>query len=429
MATYNSLANIPLAVALRKVAAAFAVLVLTASCGVSSEAKRYAPVAGIAAPEVAEEPPVEEPTAEIRGVWLTTNMGLDWPAGATTPDAQRKALTDLLDRLSAANFNLVIFQVQANGDALWPSSRLPAMADVTGDGSRRLDYDVCRLVIDECHRRHMECHAWIVPFRMGTPRQVARYKANPVPHPGRVRRKQCVSYHGTLWLDPGVPDNRHWLVDTYRELVRAYDFDGINLDYTRYPGGDFPDGATYRRYAAAGTSLADWRRNNISSFVADLYDMVADERPDMTVGSAPIGTYKNVGKLRNSTAYDSFFQDPVEWITSGHHGFIAPQMYWDESYGYSANLATWATAAADYASVAAGLAAYKMMDAGWSVDVIVDQIEKARRTEGIGGVVFFRADHVVGTHPKAQVLYRRLADELFAAPAPLPWASAEPTEP
>lgn len=169
--------------------------------------------------------------------------------------------------------------------------------------------------------------------------------------------------------------------------------------------------------------LADWRRANLNGFVSDFYDMVADERPEMMVGSAPIGTYKNVGRLRNSTAYGSFYQDPVQWISSGHHDFIAPQMYWDEKSGYSVNLATWADEVSDAVPVAAGLAAYKMMDAGWSDDVIVDQIVKARKAPGISGVVFFRAEHVIGSHPKAQRLYRRLCDDIFDVPVPLPWAS------
>lgn len=393
-----------MAAASRWVSAAMTVIVLAlcALCSVAGE-------------------PYREP--EVRGVWLTTNGGLDWPKGVIGVDEQKKALTDMLDRLAKAHFNLVIFQVQANGDVLWNSRYQPPMKAVTGDGSAGLGFDVCRFVIDECHKRKMECHAWIVPFRMGTTSHIAGYKGNKVRHPGQARRKQCLSYHGTLWLDPGVPANRKWLIDVYREFVRDYDFDGISLDYTRYPGADFPDAASYRKYAPRRMSLADWRRDNLNSFVADFYDMVADERPEMIVGSAPIGTYKNVGKLRNSTAYGSFYQDPVQWIASGHHDFIAPQMYWDEKAGYSVNLATWAGEVADAAPVAAGLAAYKMMDAGWSDDVIVDQIEKARNAPGISGVVFFRAEHVIGADPKARRLYRRLCDDVFVLPVPLPWAS------
>jgi uncharacterized lipoprotein YddW (UPF0748 family) len=365
---------------------------------------------------------VAEP--EVRGVWLTTNMGLDWPRGEYDVKQQKKALTAILDRLQLAHFNIVIFQVQANGDALWKSKYEPAMVDVTGNGNKGLSFDVCRYVIEECHRRRMECHAWIVPFRMGQQAHIAKYKGNKVAHPAVSRANGCVSYKGVKWLDPGVPENRKWLVEMYRELVRNYDFDGLSLDYTRYPGNDFPDESSYKQYAQPEVSLADWRRENLNSFVADLYDMVASVRPDMMVGSAPIGTYKNVAQFHNATSFDSFFQDPVQWTVSGHHDFVVPQTYWDEKYGYTVNLNTWAKELADYAPVAAGLAAYKMVTGNrWSDDVIVDQIQKARKARGVSGVVFFRAEHIVGDDATVKKLYQRLCDDIFSTYVPLPWES------
>jgi uncharacterized lipoprotein YddW (UPF0748 family) len=171
-------------------------------------------------------------------------------------------------------------------------------------------------------------------------------------------------------------------------------------------------------------SLADWRRENLNSFVADLYDMVASVRPDMMVGSAPIGTYKNVAQFHNATSFDSFFQDPVQWTVSGHHDFVVPQTYWDEKYGYTVNLNTWAKELADYAPVAAGLAAYKMVTGNrWSDDVIVDQILKARKARGVSGVVFFRAEHIVGDDATVKKLYQRLCDDIFSTYVPLPWES------
>ena len=109
-----------------------------------------------------------QPLREVRGVWLTTNGGMDWPAGRYDESSQKKLLVEMLDRLAEANFNMVLFQVQANGDVAWNSSLQPAMESLTGNGSRSLSYDVCRFVIDECHKRSMECHAWVVPFRIGS---------------------------------------------------------------------------------------------------------------------------------------------------------------------------------------------------------------------------------------------------------------------
>lgn len=371
-----------------------------------------------AMPLIAGAAPQQAP--EVRAVWLTTNLGLDWPGGEYSPELQKKKLTKMLDALKKAHFNMVVFQVQANGDVLWPSKLQPMMADVTGPGATRPGFDVCRYVIDECHSRGMDCHAWIVPFRLGTAKQAARYAKSKIPHPYNTKKKTSVDHRGIRYLDPSQAANRQYLLKLYAELLDGYDFDGINLDYTRYPAADFADGASYARRADRSRSLADWRRDNINTFVAELYALVKSKRPAMIVGSAPIGTYKNVDGTKNASAYADFMQDPGQWIESGHHDLIIPQMYWGEKNGFSRHMATWASIA-DGAHLVVGLAPYRMATSGWNPDEIIGQIKTARANEGTCGICFFRAEHVVGPSAKARKLYRMLCDDVFASPAPLPW--------
>ncbi|WP_289159424.1 family 10 glycosylhydrolase [uncultured Muribaculum sp.] len=347
--------------------------------------------------------------SELRGVWLTTNSGLDWPGKSYDESVQKQRMVEILDKLQKAHFNLVLFQVQANGDVAWNSKLQPAMSSITGNGSKRLSYDVCRFVIDECHKRGMKCHAWVVPYRVGSLKNASAYASNKVQHVIKKHPKWCIKYSGSYYIDPANPEAREYLVKLYKEMIDRYDFDGINLDYTRYPGAAFPDDKSYKKYARKKQSKADWRRENINRFVADLYKALKKERPDIVVGSAPIGTYKNVGGTKNSTAYESFQQDPVEWVRSGNHDMVIPQMYWDEKFGFSTHLSTWTTQCSN-ASLLIGLAPYKMIDGGWNVDVIRSQVEKARKAEGVAGVCFFRAEHVIGNNPRVKNLYRFLVD-------------------
>ena len=360
-------------------------------------------------------------SVEVRAVWLTTNGGLDWPGKIKSVEEQKKSMTDMLDKLKDANFNLVIFQVQANGDVLWKSSIQPPMDAVTGDGSKPLSFDVCRFVIDECHKRDMECHAWIVPFRVGTKKQALKYAYNKVKQPVKSQSQLCINYKGTLYLDPGNPKTRGYLIKLYSELVEKYDFDGINLDYTRYPGNDFPDNHSYSKRKDKKQSKNDWRRNNINAFVKDLYKMVKSKKPHILLGSAPIGTYKNVGGYKNATAYDSFQQDPGQWISSGCHDLVIPQMYWDEKSGFSTHMSTWENTAKSSCHLVVGLAPYKIIDSGWTSDLVVSQILKTRNSIGVEGVCFFRAEHVIGSNPKIKSLYNRLKNDIFKNPADLPW--------
>lgn len=360
-----------------------------------------------------------QPLREVRGVWLTTNGGMDWPAGRYDESSQKKSLVEMLDRLAEANFNMVLFQVQANGDVAWNSSLQPAMESLTGNGSRSLSYDVCRFVIDECHKRSMECHAWVVPFRIGSSRNAARYASNKVKHPLKSHRDLCVLYSGGYYLDPGLPETRKYLLKLYKELIEKYDFDGINLDYTRYPGDKFNDASSFKAYNPGKLSRDDWRRANINEFVAQLHDMAKKVRPGIRVGSAPIGTYKNVDKYKNATSYFSYQQDPCQWLESGHHDFIIPQMYWNEDFGFTPNMVTWVNNSCKH-PVVVGLAPYKLVDSKWDVDVIIDQIEKTRRTDGVAGVCFFRAEHLLGNNPKIKRLYDALRKDVFNRPAHLP---------
>lgn len=358
---------------------------------------------------------------EVRAVWLTTNSGLDWPKGERDPKLQQKALSTMLDKLAAANFNLVMFQVQANGDVLWESDYEPPMEIIAGK-SKKLPYDVCRYVIDECHKRGIECHAWIVPFRIGSRRHAGVYADFPTPHPAKTMNRYVVEHNGTMYLDPGYPEVTAWLLNLYAELIEKYNFDGINLDYTRYPDEKFNDIRSYRLHGNS-MDLKQWRRANINTFVIALYDMAKNLRPDLTIGSAPIGTYKNIKRYRNATAYHSYQQDPGAWIGAGCQDMIIPQMYWDERSGFTDNMDTWAQLTAGECVFVVGLAPYKMVENGWKASFIADQIRKVRKKGLADGVCMFRAEHVTGTSKQARELYRLLCNDLFKTPAKLPWSN------
>lgn len=361
------------------------------------------------------------PSSEIRAVWLTTNGGMDWPTGSYTPSVQKQKLTAILDKLQEANFNTIIFQVQVKGDVLWESKIQPAMADITGNGSKELSYDVCNYVIEECHKRNMECHAWIVPYRIGSASEAKRYASNAVKHPSITHSKLLVTYGNAYYLDPGNPATTEYLVELYRELVTKYDFDGINFDYTRYPGSDFNDATSYSKYNPNGYSKDDWRRWSINCFIEEMYEMVKSTKSWMKVGAAPIGTYVNVAGYGNMTAF-GVYQDAAYWMSSGNHDLLIPQMYWNERFGYSVHMQTWV----DYCAgrqIVIGLAPYKMLDGSnnWEHTVITDQIEKQRKNPGTCGVCFFRSDFITDvTQTKISQLYNALKNNYFSTPAKIP---------
>lgn len=360
-----------------------------------------------------------QPKYEVRAVWLTTNSGLDWPKGVYDETTQKENLCEILDKLADANFNTIIFQAQVKGDVLWESTMQPAMRAITGNGSKSMSYDVSEYVIEECHKRNMECHAWIVPYRIGTSSDANKYVSNKVKHPFTTNPELCVEYNGSYYLDPGLPETREYLLDVYRELIYNYDYDGVNFDYTRYPGSDFDDADSYAKYNPDGLPKDDWRRQNINTFIAEFYEMAKSINPNIKVGAAPIGTYKNVLGYGNMTAYGSVYQDACQWMQSGNHDLLVPQMYWNEKNGFTPNMSTWVTNC-DGRQLVIGLAPYKMVDGSndWEVSVITDQIEKIRNNDGTSGICFFRADHIIDdSQAKIADLYDELQNNYFKYPA------------
>jgi len=224
---------------------------------------------------------VEPPKREIRGVWLTTVYGLDWPHNPATTETGRKAqqrdVCDILDRLQDANFNTVFLQVRMRGDVIWRSAIEPASKTFSGKYGMMPGYDPLAFVVDECHKRGMECHAWFVTFPLGTDKSVKEQGKLSV-----VRRqpKLCKRHNGEWYLDPGVPGTSDYVLSLVKELVNGYDIDGIHFDYIRYPeqAKSFPDKNLYNKYGKK-RPLAEWRRENINKMVYRIYDWVKSVKP------------------------------------------------------------------------------------------------------------------------------------------------------
>ena len=106
------------------------------------------------------------PKHELRAVWLTTLNGLDWPdtraAGVQAAERQKRELTTILDRLKAANFNAVVLQTRIRGTVIYPSQIEPWDACLTGHIGQSPGYDPLAYAIEECHKRNMQLHAWVV---------------------------------------------------------------------------------------------------------------------------------------------------------------------------------------------------------------------------------------------------------------------------
>lgn len=275
------------------------------------------------------------PKREFRGAWIQCVNGQF--QGLSTRDMQ-KTLSYQLDKLAKYGVNAIIFQVRPECDALYESKIEPWSRYLTGkQGVAPSPYwDPLQWMIDECHARGMELHAWINPYRAKT-KGTASLAANhiAVAHP-----ELTFAYDGLLLLNPAYPECREYICKVVDDIVRRYDIDGLHIDDYFYPypvaGVTIPDGKEYRQYGSGFSSVGDWRRDNVNVFIKQLSDSIHQTKPWVKFGVSPFGIYRNkksapmVGSnTRGLQNYDDLYADVLKWVNNGWVDYCVPQLYWE----------------------------------------------------------------------------------------------------
>lgn len=302
----------------------------------------------------ADVPPA--PRREFRGLWVATVNNVDWPSrpGLTTQQ-QQSELIAILDGAVALRLNAIILQVRPDCDALYESEIEPWSEYLTGTmGHAPFPYyDPLDFAVREAHKRGLELHAWINPFRVRSLDHKGAVAHDFITHrhPEMVRR-----YGHYLWLDPALAETRAYTLSVIKDIVHRYDIDGFHLDDYFYPYRekannkdiDFPDSAAWARYRAEGGKLArnDWRRHNIDQFVEAAYTLIKREKPWVKFGVSPFGIWRpqNPPQVKGLDAYDVLFADSRQWLQRGWLDYLAPQLYWPmdaKDQSFSALLKWW----------------------------------------------------------------------------------------
>jgi uncharacterized lipoprotein YddW (UPF0748 family) len=344
-------------------------------------------------------------------VWLATVAGLDWPQ-TTDRDEQEASLRHIIDSLRVGGFNTLFFQVRARGDAYYRSSFEPWAENLTGTLGKDPGWDPLSFIIQYAHKSGIEVHAWFNVFKI---RSGNHLTASIPPHPARAHPEWTVTVAGETWLDPGIPAVRLYLVKVATDLARRYDIDGINFDYARYPGRDFPDENTYRRYGGSQPK-DDWRRTNVSRFIAESYNAITALKPWVKVGASPLG-YLGLPDDPTTGAVANFYQDARAWLKSGKVDYVAPQLYWEigeprKELDFATLLAAWIRGASGR-HVYAGIAAYKP-----GVAQHLGSYVDTSRSWGCSGESYFRWENLIG---QGTIEGRYAAQALIP---PMPWKSA-----
>ena len=336
----------------------------------------------------------QNPKNEIRAIWLTTNYGLDWPKNQATSlegcEKQKRDLCKILDMVQELNMNTVFFQARLRSDVLYESDIEPYSAIMTGTRGKKPLYDPLAFAIEECHKRGLQCHAWVVCMNIGSDKAIKMQGNNSLP---KRKPEICTKYNGEWYLNPGEPETCFYLIDIVSEIAKRYSVDGIHLDYIRYPdrAHDFPDSKTFKKYAKKGESLKEWRINNINSIVYSIYDAVKKINPEIMVSSAVLGKRDN-HKYFSSMGWsgmEAAYQDVAAWLRAGKQDFVAPMMYYPD-VSFFPFVKDWVRNSNGY-PIVAGLGVYRLdkSSGNWSLRDFMPQIYVSRDM-GIAGSSFYR---------------------------------------
>lgn len=369
---------------------------------------------------------------EIRAAWITTIGGLDWPASKATSaygiKRQKDELCRQLDILKEANFNTVLFQTRLRGDVVYPSLYETFAESLAGETGRNPGYDPLKFAIEECHKRGLELHAWIVCIPIGNDRQVKLLGKSSVV---KKNPDMCIHFKKAWYLDPGNPNTAGYLSAIAKEITTCYDIDGIHLDYIRYPedGENFPDNKTFRKYGK-GKDISQWRRDNITAIVRRIYNEVKSIKPWVKVSSSPVGKYNDTRRYSSKgwNAYSAVYQDVKLWLKTGIQDVIFPMMYFRDNQFYPFALDWQENKHGRWVVPGLGIYFLKYKNHEWDINEIMRQIYFTRRNK-LDGQAFFRNEFLM---KNTCGLTDSLTHKFYSSPAavpPMTWQDSIPPSP
>lgn len=356
---------------------------------------------------------VSHPKYETRAVWLTTIGGLDWPHSyaqtGTSIERQKAELCDILNKLQRANINTVLLQTRVRATTIFPSTSKsgnePWDGCLSGVPGKAPGYDALQYAIDECHRRGMELHAWVVTIPIG------KWNGYGCKQLRQKHADMLMKIDDEGYMNPADARTATYLADYCADITRRYDIDGIHLDYIRYPE------------SMKKLPKADEGRRNITRIVKAIHDAVKAEKPWVKMSCSPIGKHDDTKRFWSHgwNARSRVFQDAKEWMRNGLMDAEFPMMYFKGNNFYPFAV-DWQEGCYGKTMVP-GLGIYFLhpREKNWDIKDITRELYVLRQL-GMGFCMFrskFFTDDTKG-------LYRFVCEEFNRYPSlipPMTWAS------
>lgn len=320
----------------------------------------------------------ESTKVENRAVWHRPRE--------TSIDEVRKHL----DMLKDININTIYLETYWNGYSIYPTDNKIMKQNPIYGG-----FDVLEAYIKEAHARGMELHAWVEDFLVS--QNVAEKKPKWM-----IMSRQGDNYFTDsagikyYYLNPALPEVHDFLSELYKDLIKKYDIDGIQLDYIRYPeSGDYSNDFGYDSYTRqlfenhTGTdpiSLSvedelwqqwcEFRANIINSFAYRIISEVKSLKPDIQISADVRPDY-------DSSVID-IFQDPKDWVVQDYLNILIPMSYYHHEEPVIEDIKNTQAFAQGHTQVNVGIATTTKIDP----KILLRQIDAIRAASANGVGIF-----------------------------------------
>lgn len=348
---------------------------------------------------------------EMRALWVASVLNLDFPSTDTLSVAQQKQeFINLLDTMVKYRFNTVVMQIRPSGDAMYSSPFEPWSQFLTGIQGKAPHpyYDPLSFMIAESHKRNIDFHAWLNPYRAIFNYKQAKIADN---HPIHEHPKWFVNYGQHTYYNPALPETRHFIAKIVGDIVRRYDIDAIHMDDYFYPykipNQEFPDEQAFEKYQGNFTinQKEDWRRENVNLIIKELRDTIKQNKPWVQFGISPFGVWRNADKdvkgsntQAGQTNYDDLYANILLWEEKGWIDYVTPQIYWHIGHPTAdyATLVKWWNDNTQKVHLYIGQGLYKIGHGGnyleWNTgNEITRQLELNKKYPKVQGSMFFRS--------------------------------------
>lgn len=361
------------------------------------------------------------PKCEFRGAWIQTMFQGDYMN--LSVEELKSNLISKLDNLKRLGINALVFQVRPESDAWYNSPYEPWSRFLTGKQgvAPEGNFDPMAFLITECHKRCMEFHAWLNPYRAAS-----GGGANLAPsHIYNRHPEWFFKFNNYIYFNPGKQESIDFICKVVTDIVTRYDIDAIHMDDYFYPypspGLQIPDTQTFNENRRGFTNIEDWRRDNVNRLIYSLSKSIKQVKPWVRFGVSPFGIYRNNsshpdGSATNGTEnFDDLYADILLWVNEGWVDYNVPQIYWEMGHAQAdyVTLAKWWAEHKGNAELYYGQDVARTMKA----DQLTAKMRSVRELKGVNGYCFWPANELFWNN-------KGVADSLvanyFNAPALIP---------